>query len=49
MKLLQLAAPGDRLSVLFLGGHSDGIEIGAGDAAWREERGVRLDTLDDTA
>ena len=30
MRALQLAAPGDRLSVLCLGAHSDDIEIGAG-------------------
>ena len=30
MKSLQLAAPGDRLSVLCLGAHSDDIEIGVG-------------------
>jgi LmbE family N-acetylglucosaminyl deacetylase len=30
MKGLQLAAPGERLSVLCLGAHSDDIEIGAG-------------------
>jgi LmbE family N-acetylglucosaminyl deacetylase len=30
MKALQLAAPGDRLSVLCLGAHSDDIEIGVG-------------------
>ena len=30
MKALQLAAPGERLSVLCLGAHSDDIEIGAG-------------------
>ena len=30
MMRLQLAAPGDRLSILCLGAHSDDIEIGAG-------------------
>ena len=30
MKALQLAAAGDRLSILCLGAHSDDIEIGAG-------------------
>ncbi len=30
MKALQLIRPGDRLSVLCLGAHSDDIEIGAG-------------------
>ena len=30
MKALQFVAPGDRLSVLCLGAHSDDIEIGAG-------------------
>ena len=30
MKGLQLAKPGERLSVLCLGAHSDDIEIGAG-------------------
>ena len=30
MKALQLARPGERLSVLCLGAHSDDIEIGAG-------------------
>src|ERR1700688_202000 len=30
MRALQLAAPGERLSVLCLGAHSDDIEIGAG-------------------
>ena len=30
MRPLQLAAPGERLSVLCLGAHSDDIEIGAG-------------------
>ena len=30
MKPLHLAAPGERLSVLCLGAHSDDIEIGAG-------------------
>src|SRR5271168_4606643 len=44
MKLLQLAAPGDRLSVLCLGAHSDDIEIGAGATLLgMQERGIRLD------
>jgi LmbE family N-acetylglucosaminyl deacetylase len=44
MKALQLAAPGDRLSVLCLGAHSDDIEIGAGATLLSLlERGVRLD------
>jgi LmbE family N-acetylglucosaminyl deacetylase len=44
MKALQLAAPGDRLSVLCLGAHSDDIEIGAGATLLSmQERGVRLD------
>ncbi len=44
MKPLQLAAPGDRLSVLCLGAHSDDIEIGAGATLLSmQERGIRLD------
>jgi LmbE family N-acetylglucosaminyl deacetylase len=44
MKALQLAGPGDRLSVLCLGAHSDDIEIGAGATLLSmQERGVRLD------
>jgi LmbE family N-acetylglucosaminyl deacetylase len=44
MRSLQLAAPGDRLSVLCLGAHSDDIEIGAGATLLSlQERGVRLD------
>jgi LmbE family N-acetylglucosaminyl deacetylase len=44
MKSLRLAAPGDRLSVLCLGAHSDDIEIGAGATLLSmQERGVRLD------
>ena len=44
MKLLGLAGPGDRLSVLCIGAHSDDIEIGAGATilGWID-RGVRLD------
>jgi LmbE family N-acetylglucosaminyl deacetylase len=44
MKDLQLARPGDRLSVLCLGAHSDDIEIGAGATLlhWIAS-GVRLD------
>lgn len=44
MKGLQLAAPGDRLSVLCLGAHSDDIEIGAGATLLSlMDHGVRLD------
>jgi LmbE family N-acetylglucosaminyl deacetylase len=44
MKGLQLAAPGERLSVLCLGAHSDDIEIGAGATLLSlMERGVRVD------
>jgi LmbE family N-acetylglucosaminyl deacetylase len=44
MKSLQLAASGDRLSVLCLGAHSDDIEIGTGATLLSmQERGVRLD------
>ena len=44
MRALQLAKPGERLSVLCLGAHSDDIEIGAGaHAAGLMERGVKLD------
>ena len=44
MRALQLAAPGDRLSVLCLGAHSDDIEIGAGATILSLlERGIRLD------
>lgn len=44
MRALRLAGPGDRLSVLCLGAHSDDIEIGAGATllSWLEQ-GVRLD------
>jgi LmbE family N-acetylglucosaminyl deacetylase len=44
MKPLGLAGPGERLSVLCIGAHSDDIEIGAGATilGWIE-RGVRLD------
>jgi LmbE family N-acetylglucosaminyl deacetylase len=44
MKALHLALPGDRLSVLCLGAHSDDIEIGAGGTilGWIAAR-VRLD------
>jgi len=44
MKGLQLAAPGERLSILCLGAHSDDIEIGVGATllSWLG-RGVRLD------
>jgi LmbE family N-acetylglucosaminyl deacetylase len=44
MKSLQVAAPGDRLSVLCPGAHSDDIEIGAGATLLSlQERGVLLD------
>ena len=44
MKALQLAAPGDRLSVLCLGAHSDDIEIGVGATLLSLlDRGVRLE------
>ena len=44
MKALQLAGPGDRLSVLCLGAHSDDIEIGVGATVLNlVDRGVRLD------
>ena len=44
MKALQLVGPGERLSVLCLGAHSDDIEIGAGATLLSmQERGVRLD------
>ena len=44
MKVLGLAKPGERLSVLCIGAHSDDIEIGAGATilGWIE-RGVQLD------
>lgn len=44
MRSLNLAGPGDRLSLLCLGAHSDDIEIGAGGAMLELiARGVRLD------
>ncbi|MCK1424839.1 PIG-L family deacetylase [Bradyrhizobium sp. 182] len=44
MKGVQLAAPGERLSVLCLGAHSDDIEIGAGATLLNLfGRGARLD------
>jgi LmbE family N-acetylglucosaminyl deacetylase len=44
MKALELAGPGDRLSVLCLGAHSDDIEIGAGGLLLNlMARGVELD------
>ena len=44
MKALQLAPPGERLSILCLGAHSDDIEIGAGATLLSMlERGIRLD------
>jgi len=44
MRPLRLAGPGDHLSVLCLGAHSDDIEIGAGATLLSLlERGIRLD------
>jgi LmbE family N-acetylglucosaminyl deacetylase len=44
LRPLQLASPGDRLSVLCLGAHSDDIEIGAGATLLTlQERGICLD------
>ena len=44
MKLVELAGPGKRLSVLCIGAHSDDLEIGAGvTILGRIGRGVRLD------
>jgi LmbE family N-acetylglucosaminyl deacetylase len=44
MRSLQLAAPGERLSVLCFGAHSDDIEIGAGASLLSMiARGMRLD------
>jgi LmbE family N-acetylglucosaminyl deacetylase len=44
VKALELAGPGERLSVLCLGAHSDDIEIGAGATLLcMQERGIRLD------
>ncbi|SRR6266404_1878774 len=44
MKAMQLAGPGERLSILCLGAHSDDIEIGAGATVLSlVARGVRLD------
>ena len=44
MKAFQFAAPGDRLSLLCLGAHSDDIEIGVGATLLSMiARGVRLD------
>src|SRR5262245_16318109 len=46
MRVLQLAAPGDRLSVLCLGAHSDDIEIGVGATLLSMmERGIRLEVM----
>jgi LmbE family N-acetylglucosaminyl deacetylase len=43
VKSLQLAAPGERLSVLCLGAHADDVEIGAGATILgMQERGIRL-------
>jgi LmbE family N-acetylglucosaminyl deacetylase len=46
MMTLQLGAPGDRLSILCLGAHSDDIEIGGGGTllTWLG-RGLKLDVL----
>jgi LmbE family N-acetylglucosaminyl deacetylase len=46
MMTLKLGAPGDRLSILCLGAHSDDIEIGAGGTVltWLGQ-GLRLDVL----
>jgi LmbE family N-acetylglucosaminyl deacetylase len=44
MRAMQLAKPGDRLSLLCLGAHSDDIEIGAGGMLLGlMERGIQLD------
>ncbi len=44
MRAVQLVAPGDRVSVLCLGAHSDDIEIGAGATILTLlERGIHLD------
>jgi LmbE family N-acetylglucosaminyl deacetylase len=44
MKSFHLVAPGERLSILCLGAHSDDIEIGAGGTLLSMlERGIRLD------
>jgi LmbE family N-acetylglucosaminyl deacetylase len=44
MKALQLAATGERLTILCLGAHSDDIEIGAGATLLSMmERGINLD------
>jgi len=44
MMRLQLAAPGDRLSILCLGAHADDIEIGAGATLLTMmDRGIRLE------
>jgi LmbE family N-acetylglucosaminyl deacetylase len=46
MKALHLATPGDRLSVLCLGAHSDDIEIGAGATLLSMlERGISLEVF----
>jgi LmbE family N-acetylglucosaminyl deacetylase len=46
VKGTKLAAPGERLSILCLGAHSDDIEIGAGGTLLSlMARGVRLDVL----
>src|SRR6266436_2637041 len=44
VRALQLVGPGDRLSVLCLGAHSDDIEIGAGATLLcMMDRGIRLE------
>jgi LmbE family N-acetylglucosaminyl deacetylase len=44
MMRLQFAAPGDRLSILCLGAHSDDIEIGAGATLLSMmDRGIRVE------
>jgi LmbE family N-acetylglucosaminyl deacetylase len=46
MKALRLVPPGDRLSVLCLGAHSDDIEIGAGATLLSMiEQGIRLEVI----
>jgi LmbE family N-acetylglucosaminyl deacetylase len=46
MKALNFVAPGDRLSILCLGAHSDDIEIGAGATLLSMiQRGIRLEVF----
>ena len=46
MRTLRLASPGERISVLCLGAHSDDIEIGAGGTILSMiEKGARLDVF----